>query len=473
MRFHHTTVPVYVHPVHSGHLCATSVCSLSTDCAHSVSSSGASVSGLLTDCAYSALSPVSSKPSTIGADGLPVFPVLPAAWLAISGPPSRACARALGTYGGFCPQIQEEKPVLSSPPKRQRVPRYQLQSVARSALPAVRWKRLAGCRRNRAVARLPGGAIGEYATVDLMHVPEQRRAYYAHLQTCGSPWVCPPCSAAIYDRRRSEVAQVLDWARSRGKRVQLLTFTASHKLGEPLAPFLAALAAAMRLVFRHRPFERFKEAVGYIGSIKATEITYGANGWHAHFHALWISDFGTEASVMAFASSTWRASLRKVGLSASIRRGVVVKDSSWSADEYVAKFEHDRGWDLDAELTMWSRKVGSKGLSPWDLLRLGTPESLALYAEYAAATFGKSSIRFSPGLKELVGLTVVSDDQAAAAETGGEVGALLASLYPGDWAKVLANDCRGELEDIADSGDPLLVAAFLASIGVYLHDVGG
>lgn len=420
--------------------------------------------------------PVSSsvlKPSTIGADGLPVLPVLPVAWLAVSDPPSRACACALGTYCGFCVRVQEEKSDLSPPPKRRRVAHYQLQSVARSALPGPRWDRLAGCRRNRSVGRLPGGQVVEHPTVDLMYVAEQRRAYYAHLQTCGSPWVCPPCSAAIYDRRRSEVAQVLDWARSQGKRVQLLTFTASHKLGEPLAPFLAGLAAAMRLVFRGGRFQRFKQAVGYIGAIKATEITYGANGWHAHFHALWISDFGTEASVMAFASSAWRSALAQLGLSASIRRGVVVKDSSWSAEEYVAKFEHDRGWDLDAELTMWSRKVGSKGLSPWDLLRLGTPESLALYAEYAAATFGKSSIRFSPGLKELVGLTVVSDDQAAAAETGGEVGALLASLYPGDWAKVLANDCRGELEDIADSGDPALVAAFLASIGVYLHDVGG
>jgi hypothetical protein len=313
---------------------------------------------------------------------------------------------------------------------------------------------------------LEAGKIEEYPTVDLMYVADQRRAYYAHLQTCGSPWVCPPCSAAIYDRRRAEVAAALDWARSIGKRVQLVTFTASHKLGQPLAPFLAALAAAMRLVFRDRPFERFKAAVGYIGSIKATEITYGANGWHAHFHALWLSDFGTECTVKAFASPAWRSALQKVGLTASVRRGVVVKDSSMSADEYLAKFEHDRGWDLDAELTMWGRKVGSKGLSPWDLLRVNSPESLALYAQYAAATFGKSSIRFSPGLKDLVGLAVVSDDQAAAAETGGEVGQLLASLYPVDWAVVLANDCRGELEDIADSGDLVAVGIFLSSIGV-------
>src|SRR5665213_266695 len=402
------------------------------------------------------------KPCTIGPDGLPIV-VAPYAWSLLPETP-------LGTYGGLCPPIQEEKPVLSPLPRpRQRVARYQLQSVARSALRGRRWQRLAGCRRRRAVHQLEGGKLEEHASVDIMYVPEQRRAYYAHLQTCGSPWVCPPCSAAIYDRRRAEVAAALDWARSNGKRVQLVTFTASHKLGEPLAPFLAALAAAMREVFRHRPFERFKDAVGYIGSIKAVEVTYGANGWHAHFHALWLSDFGTEQAVTAFASPAWRAALQKGGLTASVRRGVVVKDSSMDAEEYLAKFEHERGWDLDAELTMWGRKVGSKGLSPWDLLRLNTPEALALYAEYAAATFGKSSIRFSPGLKDLVGITTVTDDQAAAAETGGAVGQLLASLYPVDWAIVLANDCRGELEDVADSGDLAAVSAFLASIGVQLH----
>jgi hypothetical protein len=34
----------------------------------------------------------------------------------------------------------------------------------------------------------------------------------------------------------------------------------------------------------------------------------------------------------------------------------VVKDSSMTADEYIAKFDRVRGWDLDAELTMWARK---------------------------------------------------------------------------------------------------------------------
>jgi hypothetical protein len=39
----------------------------------------------------------------------------------------------------------------------------------------------------------------------------------------------------------------------------------------------------------------------------------------------------------------------------------VVKDSSMTADEYIAKFDRVRGWDLDAELTMWARKEGARG----------------------------------------------------------------------------------------------------------------
>ena len=398
------------------------------------------------------------KPCTIGPDGRPIV-AAPYAWSELPETP-------LERMADFAPALPGKKQIVNLAARRdKRVTRKGLQTVANAALPGRRWERLHGCGRRRAVHQLPDGNVEQYATVDLMYLPEQERAYLAHLQTCGSPWVCPPCSAAIYDRRRVEVAAALDWARDNGKRVQLITFTASHQLGDPLAPFLSGLAAAMREVFRHRPFERFKEAVGYIGSIKATEITYGANGWHAHFHALWISDFGTEHTVGAFASPAWRAALHKVGLSASVRRGVVVKDSSMSGAEYLAKFEHGRGWDLDAELTMWARKVGSKGLSPWDLLRKGTTEALALFAEYAEATFGKSSIRFSPGLKQLMGITTVTDDQAAAVETGGDRGRLLVSLYPVDWGVVLANDCRGELENAGDAGDVAAVMAFLASIG--------
>jgi hypothetical protein len=43
-----------------------------------------------------------------------------------------------------------------------------------------------------------------------------------------------------------------------------------------------------------------------------------------------------------------------------------------TADEYIAKFDRVRGWDLDAELTMWARKRSdTKGLTPWDFLRIG------------------------------------------------------------------------------------------------------
>lgn len=369
-----------------------------------------------------------------------------------------------------------------------RIVRYALQSVARSWLydPAEGlkgdWHRLAGCHRWPAWMMGDDGKRHRRAGVELVRDAARERAYYRGFQSCGYGLVDPLCSGVIYDYRRTEVAATLEWAREAGYRVLFLTLTASHRSETSLEPFLGALSTAMANVYDGRPWRSFKGSCGYIGSIKGVEITRGGNGWHPHYHLLWFCERGDVREVQAYIDGAWASALGRVGLSGLQGIRAVVKDSSLTAADYIAKFDHIRGWDLDAELTMWSRKVGEKqkGLTPWDFLRIGLagePDSIeverarALFCEYATVVrkLKLHGIHFSKGLKARVGLGEVTEEAIAAGEANNRVLDFLGLLTVSQLRRLVANDVRGELLAVAGRGGIDAAVSFLASMGIRIE----
>lgn len=354
-----------------------------------------------------------------------------------------------------------------------RLVRYALQAMMRQYLCSREknmndpWRRLAGCH-----VWLRG------SNLDVVHEPRRMRAYYRGLQTCGSAWACPVCSGVIYDLRKTEVASALAWARDRGTHVLFVTFTIRHTSQDALAGLLDKMGAATRHLYQSRGFRALKEKYGFLGSIKGIEITHGDSGWHPHSHSLFFFERCNIVAIRAEVDRLWLVSLAAVGLSGLSGIACTVKESSYSAAEYMTKFEKPRRWDLDAELTMWARKDGrSRGsISPWDLLRPGPDPRdqetcRMLFVEYAIATKGRASLVWSPGLKAAVGLKDVSDDQATDGELNDRDLDILARLSPAQWGMVLANDCRAELLQVADSGDVQALALFLACIGVVVAPI--
>ena len=422
-------------------------------------------------------------------------------------PPAAAAAASpaiptpLGTLCGICcPQGRScdcDKGDLEGDLKAKKVDQvlagYALSAVAREWMWNPEdglkggWHRLAGCHRWLSYRTGEDGGRVRARAVDLLHDPIRLRAYYGGLQTCGLAWVDPVCSRVIYDYRRGEVQQALTWAREKDYKVFFITLTAQHSRAMRLDTLLDQMGEAMRLVYSGsgRSWRRFRDKLGYVGSIKGVEITYGKHGHHPHYHLLWIGKTGSVDEVLAYLDAAWRSALSKVGLKGLKGIAVNVKESSMTAGEYMTKFGHDRNWDLDAELTMWSRKVGHKQRSatPWDLLRAGLnynpstdgPERgeivaicKRIFREYAEATKGKHSLTWSKGLKALVGVKDASDEEAANSELNDRELVLLARLTVEQWRVVLANDCRGELLQRANGGDVAAVVAFLALIGVHL-----
>jgi hypothetical protein len=101
----------------------------------------------------------------------------------------------------------------------------------------------------------------------------------------------------------------------------------------------------------------------------------------------------------------------------------------------------------------------------------GDRRAAALWQEYAKAFKGRKQLVWSRGLRAVLGLAVEekSDEEVAAEEV--EDAVVLAVLTLAQWRVILANDARGELCDVASSGDAEQVRVFLASLGIEVQPV--
>jgi hypothetical protein len=211
-----------------------------------------------------------------------------------------------------------------------------------------------------------------------------------------------------------------------------LTLTVKHCQRDELAPRLALMAGAMGRCLRGKPWERRAERHGYVGLIRAVEVTYGVNGWHPHVHALLVFErpLGGDAAadLSEWLYGRWRGICEADGFGVVTRaHGVdvqVVSDVA-ALGSYLAKVEG--GWGAGQELARGDvKRAGSGGQKPFELLSefaaTGDTQLLALWLEYERATFGKQAIVWSRGLRArlLPDEPEVSDEEAATVELGDE-----------------------------------------------------
>jgi hypothetical protein len=171
-----------------------------------------------------------------------------------------------------------------------------------STLP--RLKKCGCCRTGATVAlRLVGDVAG-----------------FAGLQSCGSVWVCPVCSAKIAARRRLEIqAAIAAWL-AVGGRVAFSTFTMRHHAGHGLVRLWDALSGSWGSVTSGRSWQLTCARFELLGWLRLTEVTHGRNGWHVHIHALlFLPARTTSLDVVKLHSwmfGRWDRALRRRGFDA-------------------------------------------------------------------------------------------------------------------------------------------------------------
>lgn len=363
------------------------------------------------------------------------------------GPQNAAGAGALGINA---------KLRAASATERQ-VERFALQAVARDLLPN---SRIALCLRARVSTQLG---------VQVWKSKEHKTAHYGGLQTCGSVWGCPVCNPKITERRKLEVKQAMDMHRAQGGEVHLLTLTTPHTRHDRLDELQALQAKALQAFLRDFTVKKVFAEMGYIGQIRAFEITHGRkaanNGWHPHYHFLqFVQVKGDAAQLMDWKTRLylrWDACCQKHGLgSPSFKHGIDLRDGSF-ADQYIAK----GNWGLEDEITKGHSKKGKAGgETPFDLLRayMADPtdkQAAALFREFVQVTKGKRQLSWSNGLKARFFVDEKTDEELA--EEKDERAFLLGQITADQWRDILKVKARATVLELAAYGGWEAISAFL------------
>jgi hypothetical protein len=308
--------------------------------------------------------------------------------------------------------------------------RHRLAAQVRKALPEHRvcecGQRAVPGQSPRLVAA-PGGSV-----------------HFAGVRSCGSVWVCPYCAAKVGRARVAELRRALEVARAKGWNVYLATFTVGHGRWDPLPVLLEQLTNAMRRWRGGREWVAFAKRVGYVGSVRNLEVTFGTGtGWHPHSHAVLITRRPLTDEQSAMLARRWRTAVEAWGGYASEEHGLRITggpEDFAAVDEYLTKEERrireaeaaerrTTRWGEAEELVYSHVKLG-KGvrMSPWMLLRaadqLEVEDEAAswvyvhAFREYAKAFEGRRQLVWSRGLRELLEVGADRSDLEVAEEHG-------------------------------------------------------
>ena len=275
------------------------------------------------------------------------------------------------------------------------------------------------------------------------------KAHLTGLQRCGSVWRCPLCASKVSERRRAELTGAVEVAKGLGLRPLLLTLTFPHGLGDSLTDILDKSHKAMRLFKSGKSAQNWSKEICLEGQIRALEVTYGLNGWHPHWHLLlFVKSDLTVEEIQEGALNLWQKACKGARLPIpSDQHGATLSDGSYAA-KYASK------WGLENEMTKAHLKhsKGDKGKSPWDLLREagnGIAKAKYLWLAYAVAFHGRRQLVWSHGLKELLGVQDITDEEIA--EKVEEKAELLEILEDQQWTAIAFYNVQKDLLDIAET----------------------
>lgn len=377
---------------------------------------------------------------------------------------------ALGIYAKYKNRAEKVDPdtgeitggTPKSSPMDTRVQRFMLQAVARSLFPK---SRIDKCLRIR----------NSNQDIQLWKSKEHQTAHYSGLQTCGSVWRCPVCSAKIAERRRAEIIAAMTSHKAAGGCVNMLTLTCPHQAQDNLADLLAKQKKALNSFWSDRHVKAVLVEMESIGQIRALEVTHGRlspqnNGWHPHYHVLVFGGAVVDlARADAFKWDDWETTLytrwanacKLAGLGVPSRAHGLKLDDGSKAAKYVSK------WGLEDEMTKGHTKKAINGETPFDFLRAylvdkTDKQAAALFIEFAKTFEGKRQLHWSRGLKKRYAVVEKSDETLSAEHD--QFAQLLGTITLEQWRDVLAVEGRGVVLTLAANFGWDAVLNYLLSI---------
>lgn len=352
-------------------------------------------------------------------------------------------------------------------------------------------------------------------------------AGFAGLQTCGSVWACPTCSAKVLSGRQNEVGTAVDTWRKSGGQVAMLTFTVRHNARQSAAQVWDAVSAAHKAMLTGQAAQDEKAEYGVevsretisdcpakscgtdtwhgrryaefckVGTdrvryvlpwVRVVEVTHGAAGWHVHVHMLmFLGAEVTQAGLQRLYASMWDR-WNRGAQGAGLDGGLMVNtakfftgDAADTLADYVTKNTYTAGEKAGLEVARGDLKDGRFGnrsamqllrdivLQP-DLERVAA--DVDLWHEYEQASKGRRQMTWAVGARDVLGLgDEQSDEELAATEVGTEDDAVI--RFTGtDWRDLVR--VPGRRIDLLETAERSVTEACAAldRWGIGYHRVG-
>jgi hypothetical protein len=284
---------------------------------------------------------------------------------------------------------------------------YILQDRACELLPK---ERVCNCLKKRITSNKP---------ISVSYNPNRDNVQYGNLQRCGSIFSCKVCAKIVTEKRRTELKQATSKWREMGGFLYFITLTSRHNSNTHFRTLKCGQSKAQKYFFSNRKGIELFEELGKVGHIISNETTYSpANGHHPHKHILIFSDkelSGFELYKLQYKLSLhWQHCCELAGIELpDLKHGLDLRDGTYVA-EYISK------WGLEEEMTKSQQKQGKNGsYTPWDLLQLSIEDiplsngklPSKLFQEYAITFKGTRFLSWSRGLKKLLDVVDVTDEE--------------------------------------------------------------
>ena len=315
--------------------------------------------------------------------------------------------------------------------------------------------------------------------VQLYQSNEHKKAFFGGVVQCGRVFTCPVCAAKVQERRRIEIAKAFDYAYDQGKKVIMITITFPHQRTQHLKDLLRMQSESLARLRSGKAWQNRKKGVGYTGLIRSLEITHSdRNGWHPHTHEAWIVDKTVNVETFReWLANRWHSVCIKSGLLTEeyekteyfLEHSIQITDNCSNSD-YLAKLDDSKHWGADAELAKSSvKQAKGKGVHPYEFLSLsmaGDKQAGRRFIEYADAMRGKAQIFWSRGLKKLVNVEELTDEEIAAKIE--DAADLLGHLDVNDWRVIKTANAQAFVLDIAERSGMIGVRTFIEDCQVLL-----
>lgn len=257
-------------------------------------------------------------------------------------------------------------------------------------------------RRERGCGILPVEHATEHPWIQLHTERGVKRARWHGMMACGHVWTCPVCSSAKRSKRVETLSAALRGMRGRW---QMVTITLRHRQGMALKELLRGMMAAWRACRQGGRIQRvWSERV--TASARATEITFGENGWHPHLHVLLRTTEWNEDEKDAL-MVRWQEAIRK-------ELGDACTPNDTRALWWSEPFDGERSEGLERYIGKLALEVGGfgKDRSHWEVLRkaaLGDGAAHMRWLEFFEATRGRRAFELDDRCKE-AGVKQLADE---------------------------------------------------------------